>query len=59
MDTRRPVDRKIRLLALDHTRLLDMIDLELKELGKLGKSVKTVTTNRMGVGYTAEVVYVG
>lgn len=57
MATRRPVDRKIRLLAINEYNLMDMLEREIAELEGRGHTIKMVTTNPIGTGYTAEVVY--
>jgi hypothetical protein len=51
------VDRKIRLLAHNEYRLMEMLEEELGILEKAGKSIKMVTTNMVGTGYSAEVIY--
>ena len=56
-NTRRPVDYRIRLLALNEYRLMEMLEEEIIAIEKLGKTIKLVTTNMIGSGYTAEVVY--
>ena len=57
-NTRRPVDFRIRLLALNEYRLMEMLEKELAELETAGKVIKLVTTNILrNAAWTAEVVY--